>query len=164
MASLLKSLPLAAVLLLAAPAAIAQDEEQGDRHAGYYYPPPASTETHHARVETLPGSSRLRRVAFITGVTAQLMKANYAPPYAIFAKGEEAEKMIIVALADGPMDTLYRARAVLANLTAMSRVTAFFREHTVEEDATFFDLLKLLGFEQLTVSDGETFAHQVKIE
>lgn len=162
MASLLKSLPLVAALLLAASAAAAQDD--GDRHAGYYYPEPQGVETYHARVETLPGESRLRRVAFVTGVTAQLMKASYAPPYAIFAKGEEAEKLIIVALADGPMDTLYRARAVLANLTAMSRVTAFFREHTVEEDATFFDLLKLLGFKQLTISDGESFAHQVLIE
>jgi hypothetical protein len=161
MASLLKILPLVAALLLSA-AAAAQDE--GDHHAGYYYPEPQTSETYRAEVQTLPGDSRLRRVAFITGVTAQLLKANYAPPYAIFAKGEEAEKMIIVALADGPMSTLYRARAVLANLTAMSRVTAFFREHTAEEDATFFDLLKLLGFKQLTISDGDTFAHQVTIE
>lgn len=164
MAFLLKSLPLVAALLLAAPAVMAQEDADGDRHAGYYYPPPASTETYQARVETLPGDSRLRRVAFVTGVTAQLMKSSYAPQYAIFAKGDEAQKMIIVALADGPMDTLYRARAVLANLTAMSRVTAFFREHTVEEDATFFDLLKLLGFKQLTISDGDSFAHQVVIE
>ena len=151
-----------ALLMLSAAAARAQDE--GDRHAGYYYPQPQTTETYEARVEELPGGSRLRRIAFITGLTAQLVKANYAPPYALFAKGDEADKLIIVALADGPMDTLYRARAVLATLTALARVTAFFREHTVEEEATFFDLLKLLGFKQLTVSDGETYAHQVLIQ
>jgi hypothetical protein len=154
----------AAALLLLSIIADARAQDEGDRHAGYYYPPPQSVETYEARVETLPGDSRLRRIAFITGLTAQLLKGNYAPPYAIFAKGSEAEKLIIVALADGPMDTLYRARGVLANLTAMSRVTAFFREHTIEEEATFFDLLKLLGFKQLTVSDGETYAHQVLIK
>lgn len=162
MAPKLRILPLAAVLLLSVSAAQAQDE--GDHHAGYYYPEPQSSEVYEARVQTLPGDSRLRRIAFITGLTAQLVKGEYAPPFAIFAKGTEAEKLIIVALADGPMDTLYRARGLLANLTSMSRVTAFFREHTVEEEATFFDLLKLLGFEQLTVSDGKTYAHQIFIK
>ena len=162
MPSVLKGLLPAAALLLWAGAASAQDES--DRHAGYYYPEPQSTETYEARVETLPAGSRLRRIAFVTGVTQQLLKNRYAPPYAIFAKGDDADKMIIVALEDGQLSTIYRARAVLANLTAMSRVTAFFREHTSPENATFFDLLKLLGFKQLTVSDGESFAHQVLIQ
>jgi hypothetical protein len=55
-------------------------------------------------------------------------------------------------------------RALLANLTAVSRVTPFFRENTLPEYATFFDLLKLLGFEQLTVTDGVALTHQVIIE
>ncbi len=32
------------------------------------------------------------------------------------------------------------------------------------EDATFFDLLKLLGFRELTVTDGEKVTHQVTIK
>jgi hypothetical protein len=161
MPSRLRGLLLVALLLASASAAGAQD---GDSHAGYYYPEPQSVETYEGRVDTLPDSNRRRRIAFVTGVTAQLLQGRYAPTYAIFAKGDEAEKMIIVAFADGQMDTLYRARAVLANLTAMSRVTAFFREHTIAENATFFDLLKLLGFKQLTISDGDSFAHRVLIK
>jgi hypothetical protein len=162
MPSGLKGLALAALVVLLP--ALTVRAQESDSHAGYYYPEPQSVETYEARVETLPDSNRRRRIAFVTGVTAQLLAGRYAPPYAIFAKGEEAEKMIIVALADGEMDTLYRARGVLANLTSMSRVTAFFREHTIAENATFFDLLKLLGFEQLTISDGDSFAHRVYIK
>jgi hypothetical protein len=160
MTDLLKGLLLAALLLV--PSSVPADE--ADHHAGYYYPEPQTTETYEARVETLPGSSRLRRIVFATGVTQQLLKGRFAPPFAIFAKGDDADKLIIVALEDGQMSTLYRARAQLANLTAMARVTAFFRENTSPENATFFDLLKLLGFKQLTVSDGVNYAHQVLIK
>ena len=135
-----------------------------DRHEGYYYPKPQTVETYTARVAALPDSDRTRRIGFVTGLTQQLLGARYAPSYAVFAKGEEAEKMIIVGLVDGELDTLYRARALLANLTAVARVTPFFRENTLAEQATFFDLLKLLGFVQVTITDGDTFAHQVLIE
>ncbi len=160
MSKLLRTLLLCAALT--APAAAAAEE--GDHHAGYYYPEPQSVETYTARVETLPGSDRLRRIVFATGVTQQLLQARYAPPFAVFAKGDDADKLIIVALQDGQLDTIYRARAALANLTAMARFTAFFRQHTTPQNATFLDLLKLLGFKQLTVSDGVSFAHQILIE
>jgi len=82
----------------------------------------------------------------------------------VFAKGDDAEKLIIVAMEPGRLDTIYRVRAYLAALTSEARQTQIFREHQVEEIFTFLDLLKLLGFERLTVSDGDTFAHQVDIE
>lgn len=148
---------------LLALAALAGPARADDRHVGYYYPPPANLEAYEGRVETLPDSSRGRRIGFVTLLTKQLLEGRYAPPYAVFAKGEEAEKMIIVALADGPLDTIYRARAVLANLTAMARLSPFFRENAIADQATFLDLLKLLGYEQLTVTDGRSFAHQVLI-
>ncbi len=141
--------------------ALAQDE---DRHEGYYYPEPQTTETYAARVVTLSESNRERRIGFVTGMTQQLLGADYAPTYAVFAKGDEAEKLIIVGLIEGQLDTIYRMRALLANLTAVSRLTPFFRENTLPEYATFFDLLKLLGFEQLTITDGVSVTHQVLIE
>lgn len=152
----------AAVLLLVAGDVAAQEGES--RHEGYYYPKPAQVETYAARVGTLPDSDRLRRLGFVTGLTQQLTDARYAPSYAIFAKGDEAEKMIIVGLVDGQLNTIYRVRALLANFTALARLTPFFRENTVPDRATFFDLLKLLGFTQITITDGVAFAHQVLIE
>ena len=149
----------AAMLLLSAAPATAQD-----RHEGYYYPPPQSAETYTARVTTLPDSGRARRIGFVTVLTQQLLAARYAPTYAIFAKGAEAEKLIIVGLADGQLNSLYRARALFATLTAVARLTQFFRDNTLADEATFFDLLKLLGFSQVTITDGASFAHQVLIE
>jgi hypothetical protein len=150
----------AATMLVAAGAARADEEH----HAGYYYPKPTSTETYKARVETLAGATRAQRIAFVTGVTQQLMNGKFEPGYAIFAKGDDADEMIIVAVEDGEINTVYRARALLANLTALSRLTPFFRDNTVADQATFFDLCKLLGFTQVTVSDGDKFAMQVKVE
>jgi hypothetical protein len=142
-------------------AALAQED---DRHAGYYYPEPQTSEVYTARVTTLPDSDRNRRIAFVTGLTKQMLGGQYEPSYAVFAKGDEAEKLIIVALADGPLDTIYRARALLAMLTAVARLTPFFQQNTIAEQATFLDLLKLLGYTQVTVSDGDAFAHQISIE
>jgi hypothetical protein len=150
----------AATMLLAAGAAQADEAH----HAGYYYPPPGSAETYQARVQTLADADRSKRIAFVTGVTQQLLNGKFEPGYAIFAKGDAADELIIVALEEGQLNTIYRVRALLANLTALSRLTSFFRDNAIADQATFFDLCKLLGFTQLTVSDGDKFAHQVKIE
>jgi hypothetical protein len=154
----------AAALLLAVPAVSTAQEVADDRHAEYYYPTPQTSETYTARVVTLADSDRVRRLGFVTGLTQQLLTMPYPPEYAVYAKGAEAEKMIIVSLQDDRYDTLYRMRALLAMLTAQSRLSQFFQENTLAEHATFFDLLKMLGFEQLTVSDGDDFAHQITIE
>lgn len=136
-----------------------------DRHANYYYPKPATTETYKARAERLPEASRRSRIAFVTHVMNEMIRKNpYPPPYAIFAKGAEAEKLIIVGLTGDSYDSLYRMRALLAVLTAVARATPLFKEERVEDYFTFLDLGKMLGFELLTVSDGKKFAHQIRIE
>lgn len=152
-----------AVLVLAA-IFVSADVQAADRHAGYYYPTPASTETYVARAQTLQEADRSLRIGFVTGITNQILQQPYPPTAAIFAKGAEGQKLIIVALEDGRIDTLYRARAIFANMTAVARVMPLFRELGVEEWFTFFDLAKLLGFEQITITDGHDFAHRVIIE
>ena len=82
----------------------------------------------------------------------------------MFAKGDEAEKLIIIALGDQSIATIYQARALLAQLTAVARASDFFRELGVESYFTFFDLAKMLGFKRLTISDGIGFTHRVEIE
>jgi len=136
----------------------------GDRHAGYYYPTPQSREVFTARAKTLPGSDRRRRIAFVTGLTGRMLKNPYPPGIAIFAKGEDAEKLIIVSVRAGVYDTLYRMRGLLATLTAVARTTKLFRDAAVEDYFTFLDLCRMLGFRLLTVSDGKDFAHQIVIE
>jgi hypothetical protein len=148
----------------------AQDErdirqvEGDDRHVGYYYPDPASSETYVARAETLPQANRQMRIGFVVGYTTSQLEQPYPPAYALYAKGAEAQKLIIAALDDDRMNSLYRARAVLAMMTAVARTMPIFVDNGVEDHFTFFDLAKLLGFEQITVTDGHDFAHQVFLE
>lgn len=134
-----------------------------DRHAGYYYPDIMSEETYRARAQTMPEADREVRLGFVSAHTAEQMGRNYPPRYALFAKGEDAEKLIIVGL-DDSFATLFRARGVLAQLTAQARTTTLFRNLAVEDFFTFFDLAKMLGFEQITVTDGDDYAHRIDIE
>src|ERR1700754_588174 len=134
-----------------------------DRYTGYYYPKPTSTEVFESQLQTIAGVERAQRIQFTTVVSQGTIQSAYRVPYAVFAKGEKADKMIIVGMQQGELNTVYRMRALLANMTTMSRLSPFFQERTVAEDATFFDLLKLLGFRELTVTDGEKVTHQVTI-
>jgi hypothetical protein len=135
-----------------------------DRLEGYYYPPVTSREVYVSRAKTLQDSTRTRRLGFVSGLTQQLANMPYAPTYAIFAKGEDATRLLIVAYGDGTIDTVYRARALFATLTGLARLTPLFQELQVEELFTFFDLCKLLGFQTITVSDGRKFTHQVVVK
>jgi hypothetical protein len=49
-------------------------------------------------------------------------------------------------------------------MTSQARLSTFFQERTIAEDSTFFDLLKMLGFRTLTITDGDKLTHQVTIK
>jgi len=148
-----------------APAPAAAPKAAGeDRYIGYYYPKPTSTEVFESQMQTIATMDRPQRIQFVTVVSQGTIQAAYRVPYAVFAKGDKADKMIIVGMQAGELNTVYRMRALLANLTTMSRLSPFFQEKTVAEDATFFDLLKLLGFTSVTITDGEKITHQVTIK
>jgi hypothetical protein len=151
---------LLALLLLSMPVCA----QPADRLEGYYYPKVISREAYTSRAQLMEGSDRSRRLGFVSAMTQQLAEQAYSPTYAIFAKGGEAERLIIVAYGDNQLNTIYRARALFATLTAMSRLTSLFRELQVEDLFTFFDLCKLLGFTTITVSDGDKFTHQVTLK
>lgn len=135
-----------------------------DQHAGYYYPEVTSQEAYGARAQPIKEASRASRIGFVTALTQQQLAKPYPPTFAIFAKGGQADRLIIVSLGDHGFHTIYQARALLAQMTAVARSTSMFRELQVEDTFTFFDLARMLGFVQLTVSDGETFAHQIHLQ
>ncbi|MBV8538231.1 MAG: hypothetical protein JO128_21720, partial [Alphaproteobacteria bacterium] len=107
--------------------------QSNDRLEGYYYPKITSHETYVSRARTLQDSTRARRLGFVSGLTQQLSDMPYAPSYAIFAKGDQSNRLIIVGFGDGQLDTIYRARALFATLTSLSRLTPLFQELQVEE-------------------------------
>lgn len=148
--------------------ALAQTEagpyHDDERHAGYYYPEPQSHEIYIARATTMPQANRNIRIGFVTGLTNENLAKPYPPTVAIFAKGDEADKLIIISLEDDRIDTIYRARAIFANLTSVARTLPIFESAGVETYFTFFDLARMMGFRQITISDGRDFAHQVILQ
>ncbi|MCH6578424.1 MAG: hypothetical protein IH807_11430 [Proteobacteria bacterium] len=136
-------------------------QDKPDRYVGYYYPKPAAIEIYKARAAVLPGANRKRRVAFIVAVVNERLQRPYPPTYSLFPKGGRAHKLIIVSNLPGQLNTIYRVRALLATMTSVARSLPIFRDHSVEDDFTFLDLMKMLGFESVTVSDGESFTHQI---
>lgn len=135
-----------------------------DRHVGYYYPEPQSSEVYTARVQELPNADRRTRIAFVTGVAAQQQRNPYAPTFHLFAKGEHGEKLILVSTGGGHYRTVYQLRGLLASLTAVARSTPVFLDQTAPENLTFLDLCKMLGVKILTMTDGDTVAHQIEIQ
>ncbi len=154
-------LALVVIGILAAADAAAQS---ADRHAGYYYPKPQSVEVYKARTVTMMTMDRHQRIQFVVGVVEDMTRRPFPPGLSFFAKGTDTEKLIIGSNRAGQLDTIYRVRALLATLTSSARTTTLFRDYNVGDILTFLDMLKILGFRQITVSDGDTFAHQIKLQ
>ncbi len=162
------------LVLLPAAASAASDEQvvaaktssnaAESRHEGYYYPKITSSEVYKARTKVLAKMSRHERLLFISSTTQQQGSSSYAPRYVMFAKGEEAEKLIIVGLDDETLGTIYRARALLAALSSLARLTPLLRDADLEDTLTFYDLVHLMGFTQITVSDGRSHSHRVTLQ
>lgn len=139
-----------------------QSQAEDDSRAEYYYPPITSSEVFDRVLAPPPLAGRDDRLGFLTHLTQLQTKLPYAPRYVIFAKGAQATEAIAVALDEDVFGTLYRARAVMAQLSAPARETAFFREAGIGAQATFYDLLRALGFASLTITDGREWSHRVE--
>jgi len=154
---------LAVVLLSAGVVGGSATSRADDRHADYYYPVPQSKEVYEGRTRMFPESNRRTRIGFVTAVTAAIGGRPYKPDFVVFAKGSEAEKLIIVGLDDGRYNSIYRMRALLASLTAMARTTPLFSDMPDVDNLTFLDLCQAMGFVLVTISDGARLAHQIEI-
>lgn len=147
------------------PAAPAKaDAVATDRYVGYYYPKTTSSETYEARAEVAESASREARLAFLAAMARGQLQQPYAPTYSVFAKGDDADRMIIVGLGDQTFKNIYQARAQLALMTNVARTTDLFQQMAVDDLFTYFDLAKLLGFKSIVISDGMSFTHRVTLK
>lgn len=158
-----RALAFAIAAIAAAASSMPAKAQDRDRHAGYYYPATTVSESYDAEATMLTGANRVRRIGFVTILVNKALAAAYPPPYTMFVKGAEGEKLIIVGMGDY-IANIYQARGLLAQLTAQARTTEVFKEVDSENRLTFLDLLKMLGFDQVTVSDGKSFTLQIAIK
>ena len=142
--------------LLLAGAAAAED-----RYVGYYYPDVTTQETFDRVVRSSDGADKAVRIDFVNTLTSAQLDAPESPRFVFFSKGNDAETLILVALDDDVFSTLYRARAVLAQLTVSVRSGGYFVNEDLQYVATFYDLIQLLAFDELVITDGQNWAHRV---
>jgi len=135
-----------------------------DRRVNYYYPPVGTEELFDRSIGSAPPAIAAVRTAFLTQFTKEQLASPTKPRISIFAKGSDAQHMIIVALDDEVFRTLFRARAVLAQMTSHARTTPFFKKNGIQFNATWFDLAKILGFVDIVITDGDTWSHKIVIE
>ncbi|MGC3936319.1 hypothetical protein ACOTTU_00785 [Roseobacter sp. EG26] len=135
-----------------------------DRYVGYYYPEITSEEDFDRVVRASQGAGKAVRIDFVNVLTAAQLEAPESPRFVFFAKGEGAKTLVLVALDDEIFSTLYRARALLAQLTVSVRRGGFFRQEELQYVATFYDLLQLMQFDELVISDGTSWAHRVNFK
>ncbi|MFC6637238.1 hypothetical protein GV827_12755 [Sulfitobacter sp. JBTF-M27] len=133
----------------------------GDRYVGYYYPEVSSEETFERVIRSSPDTGRPLRVDFVNVLTQSQLQAPESPRFVFFSKGDDADTLILVALDDEIFATIYRARAILAQLTVSVRTGGFFQREDLQYVATFFDLLQMMEFDELLITDGKTWTHRV---
>lgn len=139
-------------------AAAASAEE---RYVGYYHPEITSEETFERVIRSAEQTGRPLRVDFVNVLTKAQLEAPESPRYLFFAKGTEAKTLILVGLDDEIFATIYRARAILAQLTVSVRTGSFFEAQDLQYVATFLDLLQMMEFDELLITDGKTWTHRV---
>ena len=122
--------------------------------AGYYYPNITSQEIFDRVLIKTPAAEKAVRIDFVTKITKSQLAAPESPKFVVYAKGENAEKLIIMAIDDDIFKTLFRVRAVLAQITSNLRANKFLAAQNLQQAGTFFDLLQLMHFKTLVVSDG----------
>ncbi|WP_375228372.1 hypothetical protein [Roseobacter sp. S98] len=132
-----------------------------DRYVGYYYPEITSEETFDRVIRASQGAGKAVRVDFVNVLTTAQLEAPESPRFVFFAKGEDAATLILTGLDDEVFSSVYRARAILAQLTVSVRRGGFFRQEELQYVATFYDLLQLMQFDELLITDGESWTHRV---
>lgn len=147
------------IILLVSPVGLASAKE---RLAGYYFPKPMSQENIRTKSRPLLKNDQGTRTAFVQDLSERLK--TQSPDFVVFAAGKDARNLIIVATKGDAYDTIYRARALLESLSIVAQSFPDIKKNANASKLTFFDLCKLHGFNELTVSDGKKFAHQVKID
>ncbi len=135
-----------------------------DRYVGYYYPEVTSEESFDRVVRASQGAGKAVRIDFVNLLTSAQLEAPESPRFVFFAKGADADTLILTALDDEVFATLYRARAIMAQLTVAVRQGGFFQQEELQYVATFYDLLQLMQFNDLVITDGRAWAHKVTFQ
>ena len=135
-----------------------------DRYVGYYYPEVTSEEAFERLIRPVQGAGKDVRIDFVNQITTAQLADPASPRYVFFAKGNDASTLVLTALDDEVFASIYRARGILAQLTVSVRQSGVFQQQDLQYVVTFLDLLQMMEFDELVISDGTTWTHRVNFK
>lgn len=132
--------------------------------AGYAYPAPNVSEVVPTivsdNVEVPPFEARVQFVAQLTQV---LESRPYPPQALIMTEGDDHETIVFLDTGRLNVNTPYKARAIAAQMSSITRNNPLFAQYGVENYTSVFDLFKILGFRQVVITNGDDFSHRFVI-
>jgi len=150
-----------AIAFLITSTAVSVAQERVERYTGYYFPEVSSQEAFSRSIRSTHGAGKDVRIDFVNKLTVAQLSGTANPRFVFYAKGSDATTLILTGLDDDVFANIYRARAVLAQLTVSVRQSGFFKQQDLEYVATFLDLVQLLEFDELIITDGKGMTHQI---
>ncbi|MEM1390071.1 MAG: hypothetical protein AAGG45_03240 [Pseudomonadota bacterium] len=132
---------------------------------GYTYPAPVGFEVVPTIVvDEVAIPSFEARVQFVSQLTQMLTSRPYAPLALAMTEGNDHQTIVFMDAGRLNVSTAYQARAMVAQMSSATRNSPVFAQYGVENYASVFDLFKLLGFDQVVITDGDDFAYAFLID
>lgn len=131
--------------------------------SGYFYRSPTVTETYTPSTLTLIDANERQRNRFVAGIVNAMLARPHPLSFALFPIGDDATELVIVSRQDGQLDTPYRARAMLEVMNVLTRSSRFVSSLGLDDGVGFLDMLHMLGFAGITISNGAGYTHHFMI-
>ncbi|MEM6625544.1 MAG: hypothetical protein AAGB25_01850 [Pseudomonadota bacterium] len=150
--------------IAAAPEAAAETSAGVGLEAGYHYPAPQGVETATTIVSQAEKPPFEVRVQIVTAIATANAARPYPPVFFSILEGAERDTLVLLDMGGANIDTVYKARGLVSEVSALMRNNPLFSQYGVENYASIFDMLKIWGFEKLVITNGDDFAHAFLIE
>jgi hypothetical protein len=123
-----------------------------------FYPTPKVIENYKSRRRVLTGTQNKTRIAFANNILRAFIHRDVKERVFVFAKGKNAENMIIMDSVNGNLNTIFKVRAFIEVLPVLLRNTPIYRKFKNSEIPPFLDLAKMNGFKTVIFTDGDKYS------
>ncbi len=144
------------IFLLLSSAVMAEDR--------LYFPKPSVTRTVIAQSGLIQEASPLNRQNLADFMNVEISNRPYPPHMSVQVLGVKGEALLITAHQNDFINSTYRAEAAMARFSSLTRTMPVFVQSGIGPYVNFTDMLAMLGFKALILSDGVAFAYQVNIQ
>lgn len=132
--------------------------------AGIYFPTATSFEQPEIRFPTMPGVGPQQRQLFVDQLNVAAISPGLSMPAAVMAVGDGRKTLVFMHLGETGPTTPYMARAVLARLTSITRLSPEIANMGLSNQFDIYNMAAVLGFERIIVSNGRDFAHEATLK